>query len=357
MFTNRAGKPLRKLMVILAGGIELFDLAVTKVSPLNNICKAIYLSDAKRAEAVKLVVKGLEGSKVSGRQAEILGEEIYNQVEGHLYLTQRIGGLLQRAIYERVEEGDPYLTPEMVNLVGQCLTPNRSLISTVVKDLAEKLMDSDPLFISLHKSLSEFQLLRTGKELLTKQLKFSRLDEGMTKLELLGVAKEQKGYWVIRNPLLGWTLQNWLEPSKPIDEGGQMNYEHGLEILKQLAEGIDWFEEFDLYEAQLRENLRDERHYGPSEQSRRDRARIIENLNALTRDHLDISFNELCITDPDSDPDTLAIKEELEIHQQNLRLLRKQAAVYGVGAVPLHLLNQIEYEKEKIRELKRRLGE
>jgi hypothetical protein len=99
-----------------------------------------------------------------------------------------------------------------------------------------------------------------------------------------------------------------------------MNHERGLNVLKQYAEGTDWYEDFDLYEAQLRENLKDERRYGPSEQSRRDRARIIDHLNALTREHLDISFNDLCMgerprvkrIEKASDEDIAALIQELK---------------------------------------------
>ena len=71
-----------------------------------------------------------------------------------------------------------------------------------------------------------------------------------------------------------------------------MDYELGSSVLKQYAEDADWYDDFDLYEAQLRENLRDERRYGSTQQLRSDRARIVENLNILARDHLDISFND-----------------------------------------------------------------
>jgi len=102
--------------------------------------------------------------------------------------------------------------------------------------------------------------------------------------------------------------------------GKDMDYEHGLDVLKQFAEGTDWHDDFDLYEAQLGENLRDERRYGPSEQSRRDRARIVDHLNALVREHLDISFNDLCMgklprverLDEAADEDITALIQELK---------------------------------------------
>lgn len=78
-------------------------------------------------------------------------------------------------------------------------------------------------------------------------------------------------------------------------KGKTMDYERGLDALKQLAEGGDWYQDFTVHEAALRENLRDERRYGPSEQTRRDRTRIVDQLNALALQHLDISFNDLCL--------------------------------------------------------------
>lgn len=80
----------------------------------------------------------------------------------------------------------------------------------------------------------------------------------------------------------------------PIGEK-DMNYERGLDAFKQLAEGTDWYQDFTVHEALLRENLRDERRYGPSEQTRRDRTRIVDQLNALALAHLGISFNDLCM--------------------------------------------------------------
>ena len=74
-----------------------------------------------------------------------------------------------------------------------------------------------------------------------------------------------------------------------------MDYEHGLSALKRMAKGTAWYQDFAVHEAALRENLRDERRYGPSEQTRRDRTRIVDQLNALALQHLGISFNDLCL--------------------------------------------------------------
>ena len=92
-----------------------------------------------------------------------------------------------------------------------------------------------------------------------------------------------------------------LEPTvtPPISQsfigGKDMDFERGLDAFKRLAEGTDWHQDFAVHEASLRENLRDERRYGPSEQARRDRTPIVDQLNALALEHLSISFNDLCM--------------------------------------------------------------
>lgn len=52
-----------------------------------------------------------------------------------------------------------------------------------------------------------------------------------------------------------------------------------------------------------------------------------------------------------------AAEELLVIRNRNLQMLQKQAALYGAGAVPLYLHNQIEAEKAEIEKLKQRLGQ
>jgi len=85
--------------------------------------------------------------------------------------------------------------------------------------------------------------------------------------------------------------------SQPLSQstarGDSMDYERGLEILKAQLERTNRYDEFNVLEARLLENLREERLYGPSEQNRSDRARIIGGLNRLALDVLGVSFNQL----------------------------------------------------------------
>jgi hypothetical protein len=73
-----------------------------------------------------------------------------------------------------------------------------------------------------------------------------------------------------------------------------MDYEQGLAQLKQLLRGTTLEAEFLIYEARLRENLREERLYGSNEQRRSERGPIIYELNRLAK-HVNTSFNDLCL--------------------------------------------------------------
>jgi hypothetical protein len=73
-----------------------------------------------------------------------------------------------------------------------------------------------------------------------------------------------------------------------------MDYEQGLERLKQLLHGTAWEPEFLTYEARLRENLADNQQFGPAPQTQADRARIVNELNRLAS-QVGTNFNHLCL--------------------------------------------------------------
>lgn len=73
-----------------------------------------------------------------------------------------------------------------------------------------------------------------------------------------------------------------------------MDYVLGLSILRKCAEAQDWYAEFLVYEHRLQENLYNEKLYGSSEQSRVDRAKIIDQLNRLAYRQCGTNFNDLC---------------------------------------------------------------
>jgi hypothetical protein len=74
-----------------------------------------------------------------------------------------------------------------------------------------------------------------------------------------------------------------------------MDFERGLKAMQQFAQGTSWEQDFLLYEARLRANLRDEQRFGATEHSRNERARIVDQLNALALANLPVTFNQLCL--------------------------------------------------------------
>lgn len=107
---------------------------------------------------------------------------------------------------------------------------------------------------------------------------------------------------------------------RSLNKDTNMDFERGLNAFRELAQGQDWYQDFIVHEAALRDNLRDERRYGPSEQTRRDRARIVDQLNALALTQLGASFNDLCMEKhaipqpktPSSDPEVVERLRRIE---------------------------------------------
>lgn len=78
--------------------------------------------------------------------------------------------------------------------------------------------------------------------------------------------------------------------------GIAMDYELGLNELKKLAKDTDWYEEFLVYEARLRDVLREERLYGAHSGGTVERNKIVDQLNRLMeKQHFKTSFNDLCL--------------------------------------------------------------
>ncbi len=132
-----------------------------------------------------------------------------------------------------------------------------------------------------------------------------------------------------------------------------MDYERGLNSFQELAQCQDWYQDFTAQEAALRENLRDERRYGPSEQTRRDRARIVDQLNALALSRLGISFNALCmgktpVTQPNtasSDKAVLAQLQRIEKKIDQGRMEDRESAVKILAALEHNQIAQADANK------------
>jgi hypothetical protein len=193
VFTNRFDKScpfLAKLVVIFAGNIELYNLASKDVSPLKNICDEIYLADLSQADARSLIAEGLSASRLPQEKINNISSIIYDQVEGQPYLTQRFGAFFQQNI-------------------------NNVDIQAILDKAKKAILVDDPLLHHLRRMITEYRLGDSLGSLLKSTIRFSRTDEEMVQLEVLGFAKEKNLSWNIRNPLIQEIVTDTLK-KKPV---------------------------------------------------------------------------------------------------------------------------------------------
>jgi hypothetical protein len=159
MFYARLITPaLAKLQMVLTGGIELHHLVVAEVSTLHSICEEIYLGDLSAADAIALVADGLEPPGIPRADGEQVGRAVSAWVQGHPYLTQRLGHLLAQAH----QRGDPLTTARL-----------HAAIDTVQRH--------DVLLRNLYNKLTEYQVWDAARRMLTNPPRFSRLDDAMAR--------------------------------------------------------------------------------------------------------------------------------------------------------------------------------
>ena len=194
LHTRRLGSPaLAKAQFVLAGGIELYNLAVVEASALRNVCEIVRLSDLSESDAVALITDGLVLVGMDTRDATAVGQAIYARVSGHPYFTQRLGELLatQHLADTRVDDA-------------------------VVEALSWQLLEhSDPLLEHLRRSIADLKLDDAARRLLSGSQRTSRTDAATERLDLLGLAERTGRHWAPRSPLLAVALAEWLHVGMP----------------------------------------------------------------------------------------------------------------------------------------------
>lgn len=196
IFNARFPNASNRIMVIFFGGIELFDMAAKEVSPLENVCIKIDLPDLSLEQTARLLQAGFQEGKTEDKQIDFdkLGQAIYKQVEGHPYLSQRLGEL----VLSRLLRKDSSSYPQVVGKLGGELLKHDD--------------QYDRYFGNLYNTIEHYHLTEDCRRLLSKPLPHSSstYNESMIRLRLLGVAKDQDEKWVVRNPLLKRGLKAWL---------------------------------------------------------------------------------------------------------------------------------------------------
>jgi len=194
LHTRRLGSPaLAKAQFVLAGGIELYNLAVVEASALRNVCEIVRLSDLSESDAVALIADGLTLVGMDTKNATAVGQAIYARVSGHPYFTQRLGELL----------------------ATQHLAGNR-VDDAVVEALSWQLLEhSDPLLEHLRRSIADLNVENAARRLLSMSQRTSRTDAATERLDLLGLAERTGRHWAPRSPLLTVALAEWLHFGMP----------------------------------------------------------------------------------------------------------------------------------------------
>lgn len=184
---DRGRQAFGRVMVIVAGSVELYKpAAIVNVSPLSNISQVIHMPDLSASEVTELIAQGLENLGLPPELPRQLGEAVYKLVGGYPYLVQRLGGELEeRSRTERI-------SVDIVPRIGYSAVIDGFLIQ------------------HLRHSLEELKLLTAISPLLSRKVNFSRLDKDMAQLELLGLAVEGEGVWIVRNALFEQILTEWL---------------------------------------------------------------------------------------------------------------------------------------------------
>jgi 3',5'-cyclic AMP phosphodiesterase CpdA len=180
------------LAVILAGSEELYELAAKDFSPLRNVCHDIYLADIEEDKSIELVAQGLRSSGIASPAAEELGRCVFMHTKGHPYLTQRIGAMLEDDFRTGIS-----VPPERVAQVVERLSREHSYSQYVAKAIRERNLGS------------------ACRNVMRGDVNFSRIDEEMARLEILGLIKNVDGRWALRNPFFEKLVIQAEEPSRP----------------------------------------------------------------------------------------------------------------------------------------------
>ncbi|NCC36361.1 MAG: hypothetical protein EOM24_30765, partial [Chloroflexia bacterium] len=180
IFHTRLWEPaIEKVQVIFSGGVELYDLIITEASSLHNICEEVYLGDLGATEALALMQDGLGHLGLSEAVVADLGRATYARVNGHPYLTQRIG----RTMVQALQPGEPLPTNALARAIAE-------------------IQRGDPLLRRIRDDLREHHLEDAARRLFSDPPPFTRLDDAMARLELIGLARPAGDTWAPRNALL-----------------------------------------------------------------------------------------------------------------------------------------------------------
>jgi hypothetical protein len=182
-----------RFVFVLSGSSDMRRLTTDKVSPLRNVINCIYMPDLADEEADQLLVRGFAGYPLDVPQEA--RTRICHWTAGHPYLTQLIG----QQLAEGMSAGDAPPTEAVVDELVYYLLERED------KNLphTRRMLDSNPRSRRLWTCLEQI--------LDGRLVRFSRSDDDLADLELIGAIKVQDGQCAIRNPIYEEALRTWIE--------------------------------------------------------------------------------------------------------------------------------------------------
>lgn len=279
---------IKNISFIFMGAFNPNQMIRNKNNSPFNVAEPVYLNDLDIGQ-LKVLVKFLN-----------LESDIHTEITNRLYYWTG---------------GQPYISQKICAYLWDLDTTHlssKSVDDTVERFFVEDINHLHRIFEDLE-TYPDYNLIGRVSQVINSRVKFfPSTDETLLILgHVIGLIKaDQDGYCKIRNRIYERALHERFpqgsNPMKPIkktnqDKNEEMDVKRGLQILKRYAESSDWQDDFDILEAQILQCLQEKEQYGYDDQG--NWARIMSQLNKLSRSRLNISFNDLCLgKSPHSEP-------------------------------------------------------
>lgn len=170
---------LARFCFLLTGGIELLQAVHDSVSsPLMGLAESIYLEDFTHDVSDILLSRGFGLMQLPEKKIAFLCRHIYDQVHGHPYLTQRVA----HELAEHWQAG-------------------HALQRTLIIDTVTRLLNDDQRIASMLNKIRKEMLHDTLYEIVSKTQRHPWHGSWKTlQIEAIGLIRDEKGYYVVRNP-------------------------------------------------------------------------------------------------------------------------------------------------------------
>ena len=197
VFTNRLLKQeYGRYAFILSGATDMLELTTKRTSPLKNVTESVYLGDLTEEETRLLLARGLAQAGID--PSPTLYGHAYHWTNGHPYLTQLVGALL-------IESGQ---------------APTEETMQAVIEQV---LQNEDKNLPHIRRALDNGrpELWNTVKSIIRAPVPFSRSNDTVAELELIGAIRNEAGQCQIRNNLYREAMRGWLMEGPHLSLGGE----------------------------------------------------------------------------------------------------------------------------------------